>query len=172
MESADETIATVRIDGNAIRVAPHAAGVVVITVTARDARGGSGASVFIVTVGAVLNIAASASAPEGATARLTVTLSRPLDEAIELGYALTMDDDRNTSDADAEDYVQTRGTTTIAASATAGTVEIAIEDDDVAEPLREAFAVRLTTPERNPDYGLGLQTTATVTINEGVCDRY
>ena len=171
VESADETIATVRIDGDVIRVTPRAAGVVVITLAARDARGGTGASVFTVTVGAVLNIAASTSAPEGATARLAVTLSRPLDEAIEVGYALTMDDDRNTRDADADDYVQMHGTTTIAASATAGTVEIAIADDDVTEPLREAFAVHLTAPERNPDYGLGLQTTATVTIDEGVCDR-
>ena len=52
-----------------------------------------------------------------------------------------------------------------------GTIEIAINDDDVAESLREAFTVSLTAPERNPVFGLGLEATSTVTIAEGVCDR-
>ena len=171
VESTDETIATVRINGDVMRVVPRAAGVAAITVTARDAGGGSTAGAFTVTVGAVLNLAASASTREGATARLTVTLSRPVRESIELAYALGMDDNRNTSDADAEDYAQAHGTTVIEAGATTGTIEIAIEDDDLVEPLREVFAVRLTAPARNPHFGLGLETTSTVTIHEGVCDR-
>ncbi len=177
VESADETIATASVSDDVITVAPLAAGVVFITVTARDAGGGSGATTFTITVGAVLNIAAAAAAAEGETAVLTVTLSHALNESnesndsIELGYTLGADDDRNTSDADDQDYADARGTVTIEAGATAGTIEIAINDDDIVEPLREAFAVRLTAPERNPDFGLGLETTATVTIDEGVCDR-
>ena len=57
VESADETIATASVSEDVITVVPLAAGVVFITVTARDAGGGSGATTFTITVGAVLNIA-------------------------------------------------------------------------------------------------------------------
>ena len=169
--SSDETIATVSVDGAVVTVTPHAAGVATIQVGARDAQGVSGFTTFVVTVGAVLNIAATTSAAEGETVRVSVTLSRALAESIDVDYRLAPDADAVSVDADEEDYVAPAGTFTIAAGSTSGAIEVAINDDDQIEPTREAFAVHLTAPARNPDFGIGLVSTSIVVINEGVCDR-
>ncbi len=50
-------------------------------------------------------------------------------------------------------------------------IEITINDDGDIEPVREVFTVTLNTPGSDAGYGLGAVAPASVTIEEGVCDR-
>lgn len=165
--SLDDTIAAARVVGNGVTITPRAAGAVAIEVTARDANGVVAITTFTVQVGAVLQIAGPAAAAEGEAARLTLTLSRALDSAVSIDYAAHQD----SHDDNPADFARAQGTVTVPAGALEATFEVAIRDDDVVEPLRETFVVSLTAPARNRDFGLGLDTSATVTVNEGVCDN-
>ena len=65
----------------------------------------------------------------------------------------------------------TGGTVAIPAGQTEGVIEITIRDDIDIEPAREVFTVALAVPaEHQNDVALGTAT-ATLTIDEGVCDR-
>ena len=59
----------------------------------------------------------------------------------------------------------------MAAGDTSTTIEIVVSDDDIIEPTREVFTLTLESPTANRDFGLGIEKSATITINEGVCDR-
>ena len=114
---------------------------------------------------------ASASAPEGGTARLTVRLSNPSNASTSLEYVFGSDGNPNTSDANAADYQGAGGTLSIPAGQTEAAIEIAIAEDIDIEPPREVFTVTLSVPaEHANDVALGTAT-ATVIIDEGVCDR-
>ena len=113
----------------------------------------------------------SASAPEGGTARLTVRLSRASNASTSLDYVFGTDNDPNTSDASAADYQGSGGTVAIAAGETEAEIEITIAEDSDIEPPREVFTVTLSVPaEHADDMALGTSS-ATITIDEGVCDR-
>ena len=156
--SADDTIAEVSVVGDVVTITPRAAGAVRIHVTARNARGAAGATTFTVAVGALLNIAGPAGAAEGAAARFTLTLSRALNADAEIFYGV-FDGDGATRRI------------TVPAGAREAAIDVAIEDDDLIEPWRETFTVELVNPERNEDFGLGFASTATLTVQEGVCDN-
>ena len=169
-----DSTATVRVSvqGSVLTVRGVARGGASVTVTARDSGGLTATQGFRAMVGRVAFFAnTSASAPEGGTARLTVRLSRASSASTSLEYVFGSDGNPNTSDANAEDYVGTGGTLSFPAGETEAVIEIAIREDSDIEPAREVFTVALVVPsEHANDLALGAGS-ATVTINEGVCDR-
>ena len=145
------------------------AGEVEITATTSGLAGHA----MLVVVGPRVTLDSSAgSAPEGGVVTLGLTVDPVPESAISVRYTLGTDDDPVTSDADASDYtVGGGGAVDIAAGASSAAIEIAINDDDEIEPVREVFTVTLDTPGGDAGYGLGVVATAAVTIKEGVCDR-
>ena len=164
--------ATASVQGSVLTVRGVARGGASVTVTARDSGGLTATQSFRAMVGRVAFFATtSASAPEGGTARLTVRLSRASNASTSLEYVFGSDGNPNTSDANAADYQGTGGTVAIPAGQTEADIEITIRDDIDIEPAREVFTVALAVPaEHQNDVALGAAT-ATVTIDEGVCDR-
>ena len=126
---------------------------------------------FQPTAPTVAFVSRSESAPEGGTAVLEVALSTPANSAVAFGYTLGVDDDPESDDADASDHLHGSGDIEIAAGASGASIEIAIADDDDIEPTREVFTVTLDPPGEETGYVLGYPLAATVTIEEGVCDR-
>ncbi len=163
---------TATVQGSVLTVRGVARGGASVTVTARDNGGLTASQSFRAMVGRVAFFTAtSASAPEGGTTRLTVRLSRSMTAATSLGYVFGTDSNPNTRDADATDYHGTGGTIAIPAGQTDADIEITIRDDSDIEPAREVFTVAIVVPaQHRNDIALGAAT-ATVTINEGVCDR-
>ena len=169
----DNTAAvTASVRGSVLTVRGIAPGGASVTVTARDSGGLSASQSFRAMVGRVAFFAdTSASAPEGGTTSLTVRLSRASDASTSLEYVFGSDGNQNTSDANAADYVGTGGAVDIPAGETEATIEITIHQDTDIEPAREVFTVALVVPAAHAnDLALG-SATATVTIEEGVCDR-
>lgn len=111
----------------------------------------------------------AASAAEGGTVLLAVTVSPPPSSPMSVRYELVSDEDPETSDADEADYM-TRSSAPLQFSSTnpSATIEVTIRDDDEIEPPREAFVVRLLASEEV--YELGASS-AIVVIEEGVYDR-
>ena len=176
-------VATARATGSALRVAGWRQGRATVTVTATDPGGLSASQAFAVEVGEQVSLAGDVSVLEGGTARLTVELSGPLAKMLELGYRLGMDEDPATADADENDYEGPAGRAgregregregrlTIPPGKTSAAIEIPIGDDADIEPAREVFMVTLSPPDAGAGVELGPSTSATVTIEEGVCDR-
>ena len=164
--------ATASVRGSVLTVRGVARGGASVTVTARDSGGLTATQSFRAMVGRTAFFAtASASAPEGGTARLTVRLSNPSNASTSLEYVFGSDGNPNTSDANAADYQGAGGTLSIPAGQTEAAIEIAIAEDIDIEPPREVFTVTLSVPaEHANDVALGTAT-ATVIIDEGVCDR-
>ena len=137
------------------------------------AAGVSGTATVTVSVGSSVALdSGEGSAPEGGVVTLGLTVDPVPDSAISVRYTLGVDGDPVTSDADGSDYADGgRGAVDIAAGARAAVIEIAINDDDEIEPVREVFTVTLDTPGSDAGYGLGVVASAAVTIEEGVCDR-
>lgn len=169
-QSGNPAIATARIDGDQVIVTPRAAGAVTIHVTATTAAGLSAVTAFTVTVGAVMEIPATAAVREGDLLLLPLHISRPLARFTVLRYAVSADDNPNTPDATAEDHLAI-GVLLLAGGSTRATIAVPIRDDGDIEPTREVFKITLTAPTPNADWGLGQQHATTVTIQEGVCDR-
>ena len=169
--SANPKIATVRVADNAVRIAGWRPGATRATVTATDSGGLSASQSFVVTVGQRVSFASDVSVPEGHTAHLTVELSGPLPKTLELDYHLGPNEDPTTADADENDHEGRDGILTIPAGETRTTIEIPIGDDADIEPAREVFTLRLGQPKTDAGATLGLLPRATVTIEEGVCDR-
>ncbi|MYG50021.1 MAG: leucine-rich repeat protein [Gemmatimonadales bacterium] len=115
---------------------------------------------------------ARAAAGEGERVFLAIALDPPPDAAVALTYTIGPDRDAGSADADTADYADPRGgRVEIGAGRTGATIEIAITDDDEIEPVREIFVIQLDQPAGETGYTLGRQSHATVTIEEGVCDR-
>ena len=171
-ESADPAVATVTVDDAAVTIAGVEHGHTRVTLTATDRRRQQATQEFAVRVGRTVSFAdAQVSAPEGGTVELTVTIDRALEEATTLSYVVGPDADPATVDADAADHAGRDGTVTLAAGATAASLDIAVYDDADIEAPRETFAVTLLrTAEQSERFGLGAAT-ARVTLLEGVCDR-
>ena len=170
-ESANPEVASAVVSEGRLRVEGRSPGLATVQVKATDSGGQSAQLAFRVTVGRVLTFAAaSAAAPEGGMARLKVELTRPSERMVSVGYVLESDDNPATADADAADHGGSDGTLTLAAGETEAFIEVPILDDDDVEPAREFLRVRLLAPATEADWALGLAT-ASVVIQEGVCDR-
>ena len=170
-ESLNPEVARAAVSGGRLRVEGRSPGLATVVVTATDSGGLSARLSLSVAVGRVLSFAqASASAPEGGAARLRVELSRPSERAVSVGYVLEPDGDPATADADAADHGGSDGTLTLAAGDTEAFIEVPINDDMDIEPAREHLRVRLLAPDSEADWALGAAT-ASVAIEEGVCDR-
>ncbi len=170
--SNDATVATVRTQGNVLTLRGVSTGGAAVTVTASDSGGRTAEQRFDVMVGRVAFFSTTSVAiPENGTARLTVRLSRPRTAPTTLNWVLGVDDDPDTPDADYWDHGGGHGSVEIPANQNDAVIEFPSHDDDDIEPAREVFTVTLSAPaEHTNDLALG-RTTATVTINEGVCDR-
>ena len=145
-----------------------------VTLGATDPGGLSASLSFMVTVGSPASLgggagelSAFASAPEGGVVELSVSLPKPRETDVSLTWAIGVDDDPATADADAADHGGVSGTVVIPAGETGAAINIAIADDADIEPAREVFVVSLTPQD---DVALGVAS-ATVHIEEGVCDR-
>ena len=165
--SNDAAVATVDESGLVTGVAE---GTATITATAGSA---SGTATVSVSVGSRVTLDSGAgSAPEGDVVTLGLTVDPVPEQAISVRYTLGVDGDPATSDADGSDYTDGGGgAVEIAAGASAAVIEIAIIDDDEIESAREVFTVTLDAPVDDAGYGLGVVAAASVTIEEGVCDR-
>lgn len=170
--SSDATAATAQTQGTFLTLRGVATGAASVTVTARDDRGLTAEQRFDVMVGRVAFFTTTSVAiPENGTARLTVRLSRPRTAPTTLNWVLGVDDDPATPDADRWDHGGGSGSVVIPANRSDAVVQFSSHDDDDIEPAREVFTVTLSAPDKHAtDLALG-RTTATVTINEGVCDR-
>ena len=170
-ESLNPEVARAAVSEGRLWVDGRSPGLARVVVTATDSGGLSARLSFSVAVGRVLSFAqASASAPEGGAARLRVELSRPSERAVSVGYVLESDGDPGTADADAADHGGSDGTLTLAAGEAEAFIEVPINDDMDIEPAREHLRVRLLAPDSEADWALGAAT-ASVAIEEGVCDR-
>ncbi len=172
--SSNPAVATVEASGwDTLTVSGVAEGLAEVTLSATDSGGLSASLSFMVTVGNPASLggagelSAFASAPEGGVVELNVSLAKPRDADVTLTWAIGIDDDPATADADASDHGGAGGDVVIPAGETAAAISIAIADDADIEPAREVFVVSLT-----PQDGLALGVaTATVHVEEGVCDR-
>ena len=171
VQSADPAIAMATLQGSAIHILAQSPGTTEVRVTATDREGLSASQTFAVTVGEVVAFASDASVPEGEMAHLNVELSGPLARMLALNYRLGLDRDPATADADENDHEGRNGILTIPPGETRATISIPIRDDEDIEPTRERFIVTLQAPAAEARVGLGRKTTATVSIEEGVCDR-
>ena len=136
------------------------AGEVEITATTSGLAGHA----MLVVVGPRVTLGSGAgSAPEGGVVTLGLTVDPVPESALSVRYTLGADDDPVTSDADGSDYTDGGGgAVEIAAGASGAAIEIAINDDDEIESVREVFTVTLDTPGDGAGYGLGVVGTATV----------
>ena len=172
--SSNPAVATVEAsDWDTLTVSGVAEGLAEVTLSATDSGGLSASLSFMVTVGNPASLggagelSAFASAPEGGVVELNVSLAKPRDADVTLTWAIGIDDDPATADADANDHGGAGGDVVIPAGETAAAINIAIADDADIEPAREVFVVSLTAQD-----GLGLGVaTVTVHVEEGVCDR-
>ena len=172
--SSNPAVATVEASGwDTLTVTAVTEGLAEVTLTAADSGGLSASLSFVVTVGNPASLggagelSAFASAPEGGVVELNVSLAEPRDADVALTWAIGIDDDPATADADANDYGDAAGEVVIPAGETSAAINIAIADDGDIEPARETFVVSLT-----PQDGLGFGVAnATVHVEEGVCDR-
>lgn len=167
--SSDNRVAVASIIGKLLRVAGIKAGAATITASAVDSVGARTDIEFTVSVGIAVRVT-DASAAEGSEAEVSVVLTRAREEATVLPYTIAADGDPATADADANDHEGVAGTVTIPAGATGESLMIPIVDDDEIEPAREVFVVRFRQQALDAGYVLA-DDSATVTIEEGVCDR-
>ena len=167
-ESSNPAAVRASVAGETLRLTAADEGSSEVSVSASDGNTAAGLS-FVATAYNVVGFdPASASAPEGGVARLTVRMTRPREAAVALRWTAAADGDPATADADAGDYAEGGGEATIPAGETVAEIAVAIVDDDLVEPPRESFAVLLSVA--GGDDPLGVRT-ATVAIEEGVCDR-
>ena len=119
-----------------------------------------------------VSLGQNVSVAEGGTANITVTASVAPQSSLTVNYAIGTDEDDATVNGDSDDYTgSATGSIEIAAGATQGTIPVVISDDsDIDDGTRETLVVTISLPEGS-SHQLGADTSATVTIKEGVCDR-
>ena len=167
-ESSNPSAVRASVAGETLRLTAADEGSSEVSVSASDGNTAAELSFLATAYNVVGFDPASASAPEGGVARLTVRMTRPREAAVALRWTAAADGDPATADADAGDYAEGSGEATIPAGETVAEIAVAIVDDDAVEPPRESFAVLLSVS--GGDDPLGART-ATVAIEEGVCDR-
>ena len=176
VRTSDAGTATASVSGAQVTVAAIAQGSATISVIATDPGGLSATHRLGVAVhrpSLVVKFATCAlSVPEGDTVVLEVVASAAPDTPVTVWYSLGADSDPATNDADQEDYTNdAQAAIEFAPGTTTATLRIGIDDDNDIEPVREVLVVTLDPPGAEADYQLGSPATATVTIEEGVCDR-
>ena len=172
--SSNTVVATAGVVGNTVSVAGVAEGAAAVTVTARDPGGLEATQGFGVRVEAalvVVTLTSAAAAPEGGMAVLELEASAGPAFPISVPYTLGADSDPATVDADRVDYGPPSRVVELPTGVSRTSIEIEIADDDDIEPAREVFVVTLDAPASGARYELGGSVSATVTIEEGVCDR-
>ena len=170
--SNDTAVATTRTRGSILTVRGIATGAASVTVTARDSGALTVAQSFDAMVGRVAFFpTTSVSIPEDGWVWLTVRLSRPRAAPTTLNWVLGIDDDPDTHDADRWDHGGGFGSVVIPANAQDATIVFSSHNDDDIEPAREVFTVTLSVPAEHADHLVLGPATATITIDEGVCDR-
>lgn len=174
--SSNTGVVAVSASGSIVTLVAVAPGIATLTVTATDSGGLSATQQTTVTVEAprpsVTFLPAAAAAPEGDIAVLSIVVTPAPQSPISVGYSIGADADPGTEDADTLDYEgDARGTLSIAAGDSAGSIALTITDDDDIEPAREVLLVTLDVPDPGAGYVPGSSASATVTIEEGVCDR-
>ena len=100
-------------------------------------------------------------------------LSEELSTEVTIAYGIE-EHENGYDPAEPSDYSTPSGMVTIEAGETTAAIAIFINEDDEAEPTREAFRVVLEAPPAGAFYTLAAdseRTSAVVVINEGVCDR-
>ena len=166
-ESSDDAVAAV--DGSGLVTA---AGNGTATITAASGSASGNATVTVAVGPRVTLDSGAGSAPEDGVVTLGLTVDPVPESVISVRYTLGVDRDPATADADGSDYTDGGGgAVEVAARASSAVIEIAIDDDDEIESVREVFTLTLDTPGGDAGYGLGVVATAAVTIEEGVCDR-
>ena len=173
--TSNATVVSVSASGSVLSLAALTDGTVTVIVTAIDPEGLVAQQSFIVTVPTppMIELAAdSAAAPESGMAVIELVLSAAPPTPITVTYTLGMDGDAATADADSADFADgLRGAVEIEMGAREAAIRIAFNDDEDIEPTREFFSLTLDAPAADAGYDLGTETTAVVTIQEGVCDR-
>ncbi len=170
-------VATAVVAGSVVTVQGVAQGEAKIEITASDPGALTAVQTFDVTVSEEARIVVAFqtdthAAPEGSSIQLNLRTNAPVPSALALRYALGVDADAATPDADASDYTDASGgTIEIPAGSSSAVIEIAIDDDNDIEPTREVFVVTLNKPGDGDSYALGSPASASVQIMEGVCDR-
>ena len=169
-------VATFAVEHNTLAVSAVTGGTTSVTITATDDGGLSAKQSFSTRVMSPTPEVEFATrldqAPEGETFVVEVTATPAPDSTIKVGYTLGADDDPETDDADEADHGGgTGGTALFNSGATRITLEIGILDDREIEATREVLVISLHAPAKEAGYSLGQTTAATLTIEEGVCDR-
>ena len=112
-----------------------------------------------------------AQAAEGEVAEVRLTLDEPSPLPMTLNYSTGVSSVPGTDNADRDDFTDlNNGVVTVPAGESSTFIRIRIEDDEVIEPLRETFQVRLLDHNIPDGYAI-VPVPAVVTIKEGVCDR-
>lgn len=174
--SSNAGVVTVSVSGSVVTLVAVAPGNATVTVTATDPGGLSATQQLSVTVEERIPSAtfliAAAAAPEGGIAVLPFVVTPAPESPIMVGYSIGVDDDSGTEDADTLDYEgAASGTIALAAGDSVGSIALTIIDDDDIDPAREVLIITLDMPGPDAGYALGASATATLTIEEGVCDR-
>ena len=170
----DASVVTASVLGSVLTLTGVGVGAGTVTITARDPSQSSGSQTFAVTFPAQgVGFQETSAAPtEGDTALFTLVVEPVPTSPISVRYTVAADNDNTTDDADSSDYVDVAGgVLQIPAGTRTASLAVAISDDDDIEPTREAFLVTLDAPLPGAGYTLATDTTARVTIAEGVCDR-
>lgn len=175
--TSDAGVATTTVVGETVTVFAVSEGSAALTVIASDPEGLSAEQSFSANVAprgdpSIQFVTVSAAVPEGG--RIVVELeARPSPEsALTVGYTIGGDEDSRTDDANQADHDGGGGgVVRFEAGDRQATLEITVHDDDDIEPTREVFAISLETPGEGAGYVLGPSATATVSIEEGICDR-
>ena len=168
--SSDTEVATVSSSGLATAVGN---GTATITATSGSASGSATVTVERSTPRVTLS-ARDASVREGAALAFTLHVDPPPTTGIAVAYAIGMDGEPSTADADAADFASgSAGTVTIPSGLTTGSFEVVVNDDTDIEPPREVFAITLSDPPEGAGYALGSTDSVTLVrvIDEGICDR-
>ena len=174
--SSNAGVLTVSVSGSVLTLVAVAPGSATVTVTATDPGGLAETQQLSVTVEVRVSLAkfliTAAAAPENGTAVLPLLVTPAPESPIRVNYRIGVDTDIGTEDADTLDYEgEARGTVAIEAGDSVGSITLAIIDDDDIEPAREVLIITLDMPGPDAGYALGASTSATLTIEEGVCDR-
>ena len=113
------------------------------------------------------------SAREGQQAKITFVVSPKATESFDLRFTTRVDGNDDTVDAiEGKDYT-TPGPVKVSKDSLGGTIFIPIVNDtEIDEGIHEYFVVELSAPSEGDPYRLDpTRFTATVIINDGICDR-
>ena len=117
-------------------------------------------------------VGSPATVLEGESILATVSLLPAPSDSVVVRYAIVLDADSATSDADESDYIDPgQGELIVGPMVTDAVIAVQVVDDDVPENPRETLRVLLLPPLDGAEYVIGEQNAIDATIREGICDR-